>query len=293
MLSNQANAPALEGDEVPAGKFLFATDVDGTLLTEDYRLLPQVKDAVTHARSHGIHIMLATARGPAALNVVLDELGEVDFAICFGGALVLERHAGSWKRALPDRITLDQRDVADVWDKASALGVAVGAYTESGACIGIGNAWFEAELAHTREPVSITPLHSIAGPVFKILAIADPTHVAALEQLRQVLPKSLEGVYSHSNYLEIMVRGVSKGEALERFCRWKNVDSTSVVVAGDGDNDVSMFLTAGHSAAVSHASAAARAAAKWTVAADAPAGVADIITHYATSLWRIPAPPNP
>ncbi|MDB5621635.1 MAG: haloacid dehalogenase-like hydrolase, partial [Devosia sp.] len=67
MLSTQAHSPAPAASEAATGRFLFATDVDGTLLTRDYRLPPSVKAAVTHARSHGIRIMLATARGPAAL----------------------------------------------------------------------------------------------------------------------------------------------------------------------------------------------------------------------------------
>lgn len=268
---------------------LFATDVDGTLLTHDYRLLPAVNAAVHHARAYGIRIMLATARGPAGLDIVLQALGEVDFAICFGGALILERSEGAWRQAMPEQSVLSAADVAGVWDAAADLGVAVGAYTRSGVHIGVADAWFEAELAHTGEPVIGTPFIAIDEPVFKIMAIVDPARVSDLEQLRLALPKSLEGVYSHVNYLEINVRGVSKGEALSRFCSARNLDLATVVVTGDGDNDVSMFRAAGHSAAMPLASSAARAAAQWTVTTDALPGVAAVINHYATSLWRIPA----
>lgn len=294
MLSTQAQSPAPEASEAAPGRFLFATDVDGTLLTRDYRLMPSVKAAVTHARSHGVQIMLATARGPAALDIVLDDLGEVDFAICFGGALVLERRSGRWLPALRERITLAIADVKDVWAKAQALGIALGAYTESGVYIGGASSWFEAEFSHTGEPVFRTPFDAVPDPIFKLLAIVDPMRVVDLERLRMSLPPSVDGVYSHANYLEIMVRGVSKGDALERFCGSRGINQQLVVVTGDGDNDVSMFLAAGHSAAMPLASPSARAAAKWIVPADAPAGVAAVITHYASLLWRIPAPPlNP
>lgn len=153
--------------------------------------------------------------------------------------------------------------------------------------------WFESELAHTGEPVARTGFTTIAEPVFKLLAIVEPARAATLEQLRIALPRTLEGVYSHTNYLEIMVRGVSKGDALSQVCSSRNIDVSTVVVAGDGDNDVSMFRTAGHSAAMPLASAAARAAAQWTVPAGATPGVAAVINHYATSLWRIPAPRAP
>lgn len=273
--------------------FLFASDVDGTLLTADYRLLPQVRDAVRHASANGVSIMLATARGPAALDVVLADLGPVDYAICFGGALVLERRENAWAPALPDRICLEVSDAADVWHVADGLGIGVGAYTETGVHIAEANPWFENELAHTGEPVFMTPFGSITDPIFKLLAISDPQRTDDLERLRAQLPAGVEGVYSHPNYLEIMVEGASKGEALQRFCSSRALDRSKVVVTGDGDNDVSMFLSAGHSVAMSHASAAARAAARWTVAPGAPAGVAAVIDHYASSLWRIPSPPNP
>lgn len=275
-----------------ASEYLFATDVDGTLLTQDYQLLPEVKAAVNHASANGIRIMLATARGPAGLDIVLDALGEVDFAICFGGALMLERTEGAWS-AMPGQTVLNKDDVVAVQLAAAALGVAVGGYGQTGVYVSAADPWFERELAHTGEPVTIAPFTTIDEPIFKILAIVEPAHAANLEHVRLALPQALEGVYSHPNYLEIMVRGVSKGEALSQFCRSRGIDVTTVVVAGDGDNDVSMFRIAGHSAAMPLASAAAKAAAQWTVPAGATPGVAAVIQHYATSLWRIPAPRTP
>ncbi|MVS98374.1 Cof-type HAD-IIB family hydrolase [Devosia marina] len=272
--------------------FLLATDVDGTLLTRDYRLLPEVRTAIQHVRTNGIMVMLATARGPAALKVVLRDLGEVDYAICFGGALVLQRAGGAWTRASSTVHTVHKSDLVRVWELAKSLSLAVGAYTEAGVYIGSPNPWFENELEHTGEPVFPTEFSKIAEPVFKLLVISEPDRIQYLEELRLGLPPTLEGVYSHANYLEIMAAGVSKGQALEAFCESEGIASTAVATAGDSDNDVSMFLWSGHSASMPDSSPAARAAAKWAVPAGSVVGLASAIEHFASSLWRIPTPPK-
>jgi Cof subfamily protein (haloacid dehalogenase superfamily) len=275
------------------GEYLLATDVDGTLLTRDYRLLPEVRLAVQHARSYGVVTMLATARGPAALEIVLRDLGPVDFAICFGGALVLKRAVHAWKPVLSARMTLAADDIFQIGKVARGLDLAVGAYTERGVHIGVRSDPLERELVQTGEPVLANGFETIVEPVFKMLAISDPGRVDDLEKLRLQLPRTIEGVYSHRNYLEMMVRGVSKGKALADFCSARGIDRSRVVAAGDSDNDVSMFIAAGHSAAMPDSSMAAKSAADWSVSADSPAALAAVIRHYAFSLWRIPAPPDP
>lgn len=280
-------------DADAVGDYLLATDVDGTLLTRDYRLLPEVRAAVQHARSHGIVTMLATARGPAALEIVLRDLGPVDFAICFGGALVLKRAVHAWKPALSGRMTLVADDILEIDKVARELDLAVGAYTEHGVHIGVGGDWLERELAHTGEPVLPNGFETIVEPVFKMLAISDPGRVDDLEKLRRRLPRTIEGVYSHRNYLEMTALGVSKGKALADFCAARRIDRSRVVAVGDSDNDVSMFIAAGHSAAMPDSTMAAKSAADWSVTSDSPAALAAVIRHYASSLWRIPAPPDP
>lgn len=267
--------------------YLLATDVDGTLLTRDYRLLPDVRDAIQYARSRGIATMLATARGPAALAIVLRDLGEVDYAICFGGAMVLERAAGRWEAALSGTVVVPDSNVVDVAVIARTLGLPLAAYTATQTHIGISNPAFELELEHTGEPVLVTDFASINEPVFKLLAISDRDRTDDLETLRNRLPETLVSVYSHPNYLEITARGVSKGAALADFCAARGIDRNQVVAAGDSDNDVSMFAAAGHSAAMPDASHAARSAADWCVAEETPAPLAAVIRHYATALWGI------
>ena len=43
---------------------LVAVDVDGTLVTADQRVLPQVQAAAQRALEHGIQLVLCTGRAP-------------------------------------------------------------------------------------------------------------------------------------------------------------------------------------------------------------------------------------
>src|ERR1700759_4008841 len=51
-----------------------AIDVDGTLLDGNHQLRDAVKDSLYELAARNIHVVLATARGPQALNPVLRPL---------------------------------------------------------------------------------------------------------------------------------------------------------------------------------------------------------------------------
>jgi HAD superfamily hydrolase (TIGR01484 family) len=52
-----------------------------------------------------------------------------------------------------------------------------------------------------------------------------------------------ELLFSNGRYLDILPKGVSKGETLQRLVVLKNLNPSSVVVAGDTLNDLSLFKT--------------------------------------------------
>ena len=69
---------------------MVAIDVDGTLLDGDHQLRDAVKDSLYELAARNIHVVLATARGPQALNPVLRPLQFSPLLVCFSGAWVGE-----------------------------------------------------------------------------------------------------------------------------------------------------------------------------------------------------------
>ena len=66
---------------------LLVIDVDGTLLTTDYRLTAVTRRSVQQVSDQGVQVVLASARSPRALHPLMEELSITGLAICYTGAL--------------------------------------------------------------------------------------------------------------------------------------------------------------------------------------------------------------
>jgi hypothetical protein len=64
------------------------TDVDRTLLTHTYDVLPEVKQAFALAREVGLKIVFVTARAPDSLMPIAKALSNTGICCCFGGGWV-------------------------------------------------------------------------------------------------------------------------------------------------------------------------------------------------------------
>ncbi|PZQ99324.1 MAG: hypothetical protein DI533_01120 [Cereibacter sphaeroides] len=268
--------------------FLLAVDIDGTLLTHDHRLLPQVREAVRHARRHGIQLALVSARSVNAVRTVLNMLGDVDHAICFGGALTMSMEGGALlMRPAAKRSHLCPADVAKVLAFARKYDLALAAYSADVARVPTPDDRMRQEFSQTQEPFEFAAV-SAQDPVFKFLAISHAANADDLDRLGADLSPDLSAVRSHRTYLEIGPQGVSKGRALTDLAVDLGLDLENAVAVGDSNNDASMLRAVGHPVAMGDATTEIRQLAKLITATAAEGGVARAIDHFAKALWRIP-----
>jgi len=269
-------------------RWLLALDVDRTTLTNDYRLLPAVRDAIQRARQAGIAVSLATARGPAALEVVLRDLGEIDAAICFGGALVLKRDQGVWTPPHNQdsaRGTVEKEAALRVASICRDLGVSFAAYGRDTVFVSEMDARLTDEFAHTGERYEVAEVADINVPIFKFLVISKMEESEKLVLLKERLDGLLSCATSHVNYLEVGPLGISKGTGLAVLSQSLGIDRQNTVAIGDGENDIPMFGWAGISIAMGHAAQEVRDAADWTTLSNAEAGVAAAIDRLFERTW--------
>lgn len=272
---------------------LLALDVDRTLLTDDYRVLPQVRDAIAHARSRGVIVTLATARGPKAVEHVLAQLGEVDIAICFGGALTLKRTDSGWSRDdAPSCKVIAPDDVRHVIAEARKAEICIGLYSETHVYVDAVDDCLAREFDHTGDVFRVMPLDEVAVSVHKFLAICPPTNAYRLDALRTALGDRVATARSHVNYLEIGPAGVSKGEALLQLCSRLRIDPATVIAIGDSENDLPMLRAAGLGVAMGNADESVRRVADRVTGTNGSGGAADAILQYAEEFWGIAAPQN-
>jgi len=85
---------------------LLVIDVDGTLLTDDYRLMAATRTAVQQVSAQGVQVVLASARSARALHAIMGALRIMGLAICYTGALTCRI---SPDPHMPTEVMMEQR----------------------------------------------------------------------------------------------------------------------------------------------------------------------------------------
>ena len=261
--------------------WMVALDVDRTILTNDYRVLPEVRARVAKTRAAGVAVVLCTARSPRSVAFVLEELGSVDAAICFGGVATWYRpgvgHAfPTLKNPVPPALC------REVILACRERDVALAAYTIDGVYADRMDPLLEQEFALTGVAGQVTDLTLLDAPVAKLLAISAVERMAELSALKSRFADRLACHFSLANYLEITHPGISKGRALERLGKSWAVPRERLIAVGDSENDLPMFAVAGLSIAMGNASPTVKAAANRITASNEDGGVAHALAECAS-----------
>ncbi|WP_223476132.1 Cof-type HAD-IIB family hydrolase [Oricola indica] len=260
--------------------WMVALDVDRTILTNDYRVLPEVRARVAETRAAGVAVVLCTARSPQSVAFILEELGSVDAAICYGGV-------ATWYRpgvgcALP---ALDSPVppalCREVILACRERNVALAAYTTDAVYTDRTDPLLDREFALTGVEGRVADLTSLDAPFAKLLAISAVERVAELSHLKSRFAERLACHFSLANYLEITHPDVSKGRALERLGTSWAVPRDRLIAIGDSENDLPMFAIAGLSIAMGNASPTVKAAANRITASNEDGGVAMALAECA------------
>lgn len=110
---------------------LVAVDIDGTLLTNDRKVTPEVFEAVQDAKKQGVKIIIATGRPIPGVQTLLDELNlkeSGDYVITFNGGLVQDTATG--ENIITEAMTYD--DYLDIEFLSRKLDVHMHAITKEG-----------------------------------------------------------------------------------------------------------------------------------------------------------------
>ncbi len=262
---------------------LCVLDVDGTLLTSGHRVSGATRAAVRRATDAGLSVLLATSRGPSALEPVLDDLAALAGKVFVASqGAVLGRYADGRLELLEHRpAPLD--DALVVAQRGAALGLSVSWYA--------GERWLVPEVDELvlRESriTGATPTLAVLGDQRegpdKLMLVAPDGGQGRLLDLAGRLPSSLHGQVSNPTYLEVTATGVDKASTVRGFCAREGYAREEVLAVGDGPNDLPVFAVAGISAAPANAREPVRAAADLVVASNDDDGVAALLDRVVAS----------
>jgi len=252
---------------------LVAVDVDRTLLTDDYRLLAEVVEAVALARASGLRVVAATARSPDALRPIAAELGLTDPSVCFNGAWTgrLGKDGDQPIAQLPMNPEMAARLIAD----AEALELNPCWFGPTGSFAHADGPAVQRERRATGLGATIvSDKEAITTPIYKVLCLGSPGREARLEALRTSYARQFEIARSDTHLLEATAPEVSKQAAVARLAAAMNLAATDTAAIGDSENDLALIAWAGLGISMGNGSAAVRRAAAWQTHSNAQAGAA-------------------
>lgn len=239
---------------------LVALDVDGTLMSYDGVISPEVRDAVRAVRDAGAHVVLATGRSVVSVVPVARDLGlDRGWVVASNGAVTVrmdpELDEGY---EVTEVIRFDPEPVLRVL--RLELPDALYAVEDVGTGFRVSAPFPAEELGGDHRVVPFEELCS--EPVTRVI-MRDP-HGTPQEFHALVERVGLHEVsyaVGWSAWLDLSPGGVSKGTALEELRRTLGVEPFATVAVGDGNNDLEMLRWAARGVAMGHAADAVRAAA--------------------------------
>ncbi len=231
-----------------ARKKILFSDMDGTLLLNDSTISKEMHDALRAMMSCGHKLVLTSGR---PLPSILERINLLDlnmpgmYIISNNGALIYDVDNNVPLRSYK----LSSDIIAEICEMADSMGVHVHSYTDS-EIVGFSE---DEELDFYRQRIHMpfVKTNDIAAFLndgsYKVQLIHLTDH-ALMEKLREEilckLGDKVEAMFSSSKYLEVLPKGVDKGDAVAFLTDYFPVLRCNTFASGDEMNDIPMIRAA-------------------------------------------------
>ena len=254
-------------------KRLLFLDLDGTLLNDAKEITEGNRQALERALQRGHGVIIATGRPlksalAQAKRLGLDKPG--CYTIAYNGAKVYD-----WAKqdAIFSR-TLTIDSVIRVFDKANELGEHIQTYDSLDVLVEPKGE--DTALERYCQMVSMT--HRVIGDVHTDL-VEEPVKCLVINyekkdgllQMQEWIRREmadLDCFFSCEWFLEVVPKGMNKGEAVKMLCKVLGVEIENAVAVGDAANDLAMLKAAGIGVAMCNGTGEVKAAADYITTRD-------------------------
>lgn len=221
----------------------FIFDMDGTLLNQEHKLSELTISVLKELRNRDANLVIATGRHINDIRCYIEQLGGGIAAITCNGANI---HDANGELVACENLPLTANE------KLIGLGnqfdVYTNLYTHSEWLVGkpceiMLKAHLESQFFY-RE----TNQHEmLTTPALKIMFFGEHGELLLLRaQIDEDISASLNVTFSDDNYLEIMQKNISKGDALKTLLAKQGISLHQTMAFGDSMNDVELFRTVAH-----------------------------------------------
>ncbi|HIY21823.1 MAG TPA: Cof-type HAD-IIB family hydrolase [Candidatus Flavonifractor merdigallinarum] len=261
-------------------------DLDGTLLNDQKEITPGNRSAIEKALAAGHRVVITTGRPlVSAIEQArrLDLTGLGCYLITFNGGIIYD--LGAKKVIFEKNVPLEL--VQAVFEEANRRGLHIQTYDERQVLVEP-----RCDDEAVRRYCSIILMtYSVVPSVAALtrepakLLLIDFQNKAPLEDFQAwVLERygdKLDSFFSCEQYLEVIPRGMSKGNALLQLAGLLGIPQKNTVAAGDAANDLSMIEAAGVGVAMCNGTEEVKAAADTITTRDNNHdGIAEVIEKY-------------
>ena len=234
------------------------SDVDGTLLNSAHRVTPRTAEWIRKLGEMDIPFVIVSARSPSGIYPIMKRNGFRSALIAYSGALIMDEDRNVlYNRQIP-------RDLAAGIERFFNEKKRSDKSFDMSWCIYSADDWISPDRSDPRimREEQIVEAQSREGTVEdlapgagvnKFLCICAPGTILEIEkEVKKNFPE-VEAVKSSDILLEIMAKGISKADALERYCAHLGITPQETIAFGDNYNDVEMLEAAGISCVMGNA----------------------------------------
>jgi len=269
--------------EVLMKEKILVLDLDGTLLNSQKEISPATKASIRRMMEKGHKVILASGRPAPGMYRYEQELELERFGgylLSFNGALIISCRTGEilCQRTLPHAL------IPELYFFARKNGCGLATHLGEVAISAFEPDWYVAHEAQING-MSVRMVENFVDfvdfDVYKCLMTAEPERAAGLEEeLREKCGYAASIYRSEPFYIEVMPKGVDKGEALGKMLEMMGKCRENVICCGDSFNDISMIKFAGVGVAMGNAQPEVKEAADYVTADLDSDGLVEVIDRF-------------
>lgn len=259
---------------------LLAIDLDGTTVSHDLTIHPDVLNAVhTVVHETDVKVVVATGRmHPSALTYV-KKLQTPHPVISYQGGMVTAQDDDE-TRLHHSPIELNVAKAALNWLQQESINTNV--YVDNHLYTNHSNdkASFYAKMAGVNPVIIDTLADALTDPPTKMMAITDDRIDWVQDQIRQQFGQHINCIQSRHDFCELIAHNASKWNAVKFLANDWNITSDEIMAIGDQENDLSMIEGAGLGIAMGNAPEWIRAKANHVAPTVDEQGLAKMIHQF-------------
>lgn len=229
--------------------YIFATDVDGTLLMDDGNIHPITLDAFKRAYENGHMTVIATGRAVSGAINLLKKIPYINYLVCNNGAAIYDvkkDSALSIHHVNPNHYPI-------VIDFAKENNIGFKLHTNKnvyGWGDGKPTPITEEFDSNIRQHIKKYPndVNLFNGEIITQLAIFEPFSDFCkknLNKFKELFGKDSSIFLTNSFFIDVNPKNTSKWSGLLELANLLNIDHKKIVTFGDSGNDYEMLMGAG------------------------------------------------